>query len=231
MTFSLISLIALSGFLWPFFFSGDWYGYLLGPLAVVLIAFEFHRRRFDARVIALLAVLSATMAALRPLGAGLAGIEPMWFILIIGGAIFGSSFGFLLGICGIVASAFITSGVGPWLAYQALAAGWIGALAGLIGYRFRILSAILGAMLFGLLMDLQFWPLALGSQTQLSYSPEIGLGENVHRFLVYHFTTSMAWDIPRAILTATLVATLGKPLSVALQRAKKQMRFSELEKA
>ena len=231
MIFSLISLFALTGFLWPFFFSGNWYGYLLGPLAIALIALEFHRRRFDARMIALLAVLSATMAALRPLGAGLAGIEPMWFILIIGGAIFGPSFGFLLGILGVVASAFITSGVGPWLAYQSLAAGWIGALAGLLGYRFRIISALLGAMLFGLLMDLQFWPLVLGSQTQLSYSPDISIGENVHRFVIYHFSTSMAWDIPRAVLTASLVATLGRPLSVALRRAKRQIRFSELEKA
>lgn len=231
MSFSLISLFALSGFLWPFFFSGHWYAYLLGPIAIVLIALEVHRKRFDVRIIALLAVLAATMAALRPLGAGIAGIEPMWFILIIGGAIFGPIFGFLLGIFGIVASAFITSGVGPWLAYQALAAAWIGALAGFLGYRFKILSAVFGAMIFGLLMDLQFWPLALGSQTQLSYSPDISVGENIHRFLVYHFTTSMAWDIPRAVLTATLVATLGRPLSVALMRVKKQIRFSELEKA
>lgn len=229
MNFIAISLFALLGFLWPFIFDSSlgWYAYLLGPLAIAFIALEFRRKRFDSRTIALLAVLSATMAVLRPLGAGFAGIEPMWFILIIGGSIFGPTFGFLLGTLGIISSAFITSGIGPWLAYQALAAAWIGALAGVIGYRLRVLSAVLGAMLFGLLMDLQYWPIVLGSQSQLSYSDAISVGENIHRFLIYHFTTSMAWDIPRAILTATLVATIGKPLSLALKRAKLKMNFNE----
>lgn len=229
MNFLAISLFAALGFLWPFIFSTSigWYAYLLGPIAIALIALEFYRRRFDSRTIALLAVLAATMAALRPLGAGFAGIEPMWFILIIGAAIFGTTFGFLLGTFGIIASAFITSGIGPWLAYQTLAAAWIGALAGFVGYRARAFSAIFGALLFGLLMDLQFWPIALGSQTQLSYSSDLSVGENIHRFIIFHFTTSMAWDIPRAIVTTVLVLTLGAPLSKALLRAKKKMRVSE----
>jgi len=50
---------------------------------------------------------------LRPLGAGVAGIEPMWAVLILGGFALGPGFGFVLGSVSLFASALITGGVGP----------------------------------------------------------------------------------------------------------------------
>ena len=51
----------------------------------------------DAKAVAMLGVLAAVGAALRPLGAGTAGLEPMFFLLILGGRVFGPGFGFVLG--------------------------------------------------------------------------------------------------------------------------------------
>lgn len=225
----LSSIIAALGFLWPFLGLGraGWMLYLLAPLSFLIIGYELHRNRLRAQHLALLAVLSAVMAALRPLGTGVAGIEPMWFILIVAASIFGSRFGFLLGITGVLTSALLTSGIGPWLAYQAISAAWIGWLAGILGERLRYISALLAAFIFGALMDLQFWPFALGSQTQLSFDPELSVVTNIHRYLVYHFTTSMPWDIPRAIVTVSLIATIGSPISRALNRAKVRGTFIE----
>lgn len=191
----------------------------------MVMGYELHRKRFDAKSIALLAVLSAIMAALRPVGAGALGIEPMWFLLIIAASVYGPSFGFILGITGVLTSAFITAGFGPWLAYQAFAAGWIGILAALIPARLRWVSAIIGAELFGILMDLQFWPFALGGGTQLSFVPGASIAENLHRFFIYHFTTSMAWDVPRAITTTILVLTIGPAVARALERTQRKALF------
>ena len=223
------SLLASLGFIWPFLSLGSarWMLYLSAPLALACIGYELHRKRLSAHDLALLSVLSAVMAALRPLGTGSVGVEPMWFILIIAASVYGARFGFLLGITGVIVSALFTSGIGPWLAYQAFSAAFMGALAGAMGKRLRYFSAILAAFLFGLLMDLQFWPFALGSQTQLSYNPELSLLTNAHRFFIYHFTTSMAWDIPRAVVTVLFIAALGEPLSRALTRAQVRGRFTE----
>lgn len=225
---ALASAIGALGFFWPFFTdrNNGWFLYVSAPIALAMIALSLHRKRLDARAIALLAVLSALMAALRPLGAGALGIEPMWFLLIIAASVFGPTFGFILGITGVLTSALLTAGFGPWLAYQAFAAAWIGLLAAYIPKRWSVISAVLGAMIFGLLMDLQFWPFTFGGTTQLSYIPGAAVGDNLHRFLTYHFATSMAWDIPRAITTATLILIAGGAVSAALERVKRPVIFT-----
>ena len=132
---SATSLISATGFFWPFVSSenkSSFFFWLATPLALFLLLALIGQANLDAKSLALLAVLSAIIAALRPLGAGAAGIEPMWFLLILSSFVFGSSFGFLLGVQSMLLSAFLTGGFGPWLPYQIFAAGWIGLLAGAI---------------------------------------------------------------------------------------------------
>ena len=88
--------------------------------------------RLDAKALAMLGVLSALGAAARPLGAGTAGIETVFFLLVLGGRVFGPGFGFVLGSTTLFASALLTGGVGPWLPFQMLAASWVGLGAGLL---------------------------------------------------------------------------------------------------
>jgi energy-coupling factor transport system substrate-specific component len=228
------SLISAIGFFWPFLSSenkSSFFFWIATPLALILLLALIGQANLDAKSLALLAVLSAIIAALRPLGAGAAGIEPMWFLLILSSFVFGSSFGFLLGVQSMLLSAFLTGGFGPWLPYQIFAAGWIGLLAGLIPKvkRFQIpliaITSLFLAELFGFLMDLQFWPWAFGPKTQLSYIPGAAISENFYRFLSYHVATSMAWNVPRAIFTAILIAAVGPGVMKALQRTARKAAF------
>lgn len=236
---SIASILSAIGFVWPFFYSGDdlpktqlffWAAVFFACLLAVI---ELSNSRLDAKSVALLGVLSALICALRPLGAGAVGIEPMWFILILSARVFGSSFGFLLGLISMFTSALLTGGLGPWLGYQMFAAAWIGLAAGSLPRKVRgrneiVLLMLFGAMAagtFGFLMDLQFWPWALASNTQLSYIAGGALSENLYRFFTFHFATSMAWDIPRAIFTMALIGFTGPSVLAALRRTKTRAAF------
>ncbi len=243
----MASTISTYCFLWPFFLNAHSSAHHLNnqifslvgvPVALAVLIVEISNQRLDAKSVALLGVLAALTAALRPMGAGAVGIEPMWFILILSARVFGPAFGFILGILAMFVSAMITGGFGPWLAYQMFAAGWVGLGAGLLPQhvgRLRIrgnteivvlgLYGIFASLLFGLLMDLQFWPWALGSHTQLSYVPGASIAINTHRFLIYHFASSMAWDVPRAFVTSVLTVITGPAVLFAMRRTKRRASF------
>jgi len=190
----------------------------------------------EAKSIALLGVLAAAGAALRPLGAGTAGLEPQFFLMVLSGRVLGPGFGFVLGNISMFASALLTGGVGPWLPFQMLAMGWVCLGAGLLprpaelrGRRELWMLALYGAVsaeLYGLVMDLQGWPYILGMGTGVSFVPGAPLHANLLRFLAYHFTTAMGWDIPRSVLTAVLCLSLGAPLLHALRRASRRAAFA-----
>ena len=233
------SLFSAAGFLWPFFYVGEnlpqtqLFFWIAVAFSAVVVVLQVSSQQLDAKSIALLGVLSALIAALRPLGAGAVGIEPMWFILILSARVFGPSFGFLLGMISMFVSALLTGGIGPWLGYQVFAAAWIGLMAGFLPKATRgnreivmlIVYAIFAAQVFGILMDLQFWPWALGGDTQLSYQAGAAISENLQRFIAFHFISSMAWDIPRAVLTSVLIVITGPAVLSALRRTQLKASF------
>jgi energy-coupling factor transport system substrate-specific component len=237
---SIASLFSIAGFVWPFFYQGDdlprtqIFFWIAIMAALVLVVVEISSSHLDAKSVALLGVLTALISALRPLGAGAVGIEPMWFVLILSARVFGASFGFLLGIISMFASALLTGGIGPWLGYQMFAAAWIGMAAGFLpknvaGKGEIAILVVFGAFaagIFGIFMDLQFWPWALGGNTQLSYIPGGSISENVSRFITFHFASAMAWDIPRAIFTCALISFTGPSVLAALRRTYTRAAFS-----
>ena len=240
LTLALTSIFAFTGFTWPFFAPdktsahlAQYFFWIALPIAFLLLIAQLSDSSLDAKSVALLGMLAALLAALRPLGAGAVGLEPMWFLLILAARVFGGAFGFLLGILGMFASALFTGGIGPWLSYQLFAAGLIGLFAGSVAKNLRgrseisilILISIVSSLAYGTLMDLQFWPWALGADTQLSYIPGGGASENLSRFITFHFLSSMAWDIPRAALTSVLVIASGPAVLSALRRSKNRAAF------
>lgn len=244
---ALLSLVTL-GFLWPFFVPTDeiadkasWFFLAASPLTLLLVIVLVTQEELGSKQIALLGILTALIAALRPLGIGAIGIEPMWFALIIASRAMGPTFGFLLGTLSMGLSALLTGGIGPWLSYQVFAAALIGWGTTLIPSKLRgyrevaalVLYGILACAFFGIAMDLQFWPWTLGPGTELSYQPGAAFSENLDRFLTYHFISALAWDIPRAILTSVLLLIAARPMLVALRRADETTRFvthAEMEK-
>ena len=206
---------------------------LLLPAVVLVVLAEVSEGGIDARVLAMLGVLSAVNAMLRMVSAGLAGVEFVFFLLVLAGRVFGPGFGFVLGCTSLFASALMTGGVGPWLPYQMLVSAWVGLGAGLLPRRVRgrteivmlVAYGVLAAYAFGLLMNLSGWPYALGisapgSGDSLSFVAGAPLAENLHRFAVYSLLTSTgSWDTGRAITNAVAIALLGPAVLATLRRA------------
>jgi len=237
------SVIGLLAFLWPFLITSEsalatqsshvpWLFALIMVLVLAITFSEFIHANIDAKAIALLGILAAVITALRPLGAGLAGIEPIWVILILGGRAMGPAFGFVLGTVSLAASAVVTGGVGPWLPFQMIAAGWVGLGAGLlprakgrgeigllVGY------AVVACITYGFVMNLWFWPFTSSLPPQLAFDPGAGLAVNLAHWWRFTIATSLGFDIPRAALAAILILVAGRPILDALRRAARRARF------
>lgn len=212
------------------------------PVLVLLVVAQLSDGGLGASSLAMLGVLSAVNAALRPFGAGTAGIELVFFLLILAGRVFGPGFGFMLGVTSLFASALLTAGVGPWLPFQMLAAAWVGMGAGLLPRRIAgrpirgiaeiiLLAAygILAAYAYGILMNLSYWPFLVGVGFEtpgLAFVPGAAVGENLHRFVVFTLISSTAgWDTGRAITNAVAIVGLGPAVLVVLRRAARRARF------
>ena len=105
------------------------------PVVIAVVLAELSEGGIDSRVLAILGVLAAVNALLRVLSAGTAGVELVFFLLILAGRVFGPGFGFVLGVTSLFASALMTAGVGPWLPFQMVCAAWVGMGAGLLPRR------------------------------------------------------------------------------------------------
>ncbi|MFD9906923.1 ECF transporter S component [Streptomyces sp. NPDC059063] len=243
---ALVSAVGVVAFGWPLFAGADsglsahaqdapWLFAALLPLLLGVVVATISDSGADAKAIAMLGVLAAAGAALRPLSAGTAGIEPMFFLMVLSGRVLGPGFGFVLGAVSMFASALLTGGVGPWMPFQMLAMGWVCMGAGLLPgadiVRGRRELALLGgygavsSVLYGTVMNLQGWPYVAGLATGVSFVPGDAVGDNLGRFIAYCLATSLGWDLPRAVLTVVLSLALGPSVLKALRRATRRAAF------
>lgn len=241
---TLVTLVGIMAFGWPFLADPNsmavahsqdapWLFAALLPLILAVVLAQVSDGGLDAKGIAMLGVLAAVGTALRPLGTGIAGFEPVFIILALGGRAMGRGFGFALGAITMFASATITGGVGPWLPYQMLAAGWFGFGAGCLPARMRGRAEVfvlgvygaIAALIYGLLLNLQFWPWAVGLGSAISYVPGAPLIQNLQHWILFDITTSLGFDIPRAVITFVLILILGRPVLYALRRATRRAAF------
>ena len=206
------------------------------PIVIAVVLAEVSEGGMDPRVLAILGVLSALNAILRGISAGTAGVELVFFLLILAGRVFGPGFGFVLGCTSLFASALMTAGVGPWLPFQMLVSAWVGMGAGLLPRRVTgraeiallVGYGVLAAYAFGLLMNLSTWPFALGiavpgHEGTLSYVPGAPLLENLQRFGVYTLLTSTgSFDTGRALTNSVALVVLGPAVLTTLRRASRR---------
>lgn len=205
---------------------------LLLPLLLAVVLAQLTEGGLDAKTVAMLGVLTAVGAALRPLGTGIAGFEPVFFLLVLAGRAYGPGFGFVLGATTLFTSALLTAGVGPWLPFQMLGAAWVATGAGLLPRAHgRAELALLAAyaavagLAYGLALNLSFWPFVIGAESSIAFVAGDPIVDNLVRFLTFSLATSLAFDIPRAVLTATLVLVTGRPILRALRRAGRRAAF------
>jgi len=238
------SVIGVVAFAWPLLadpsgsagtaHSADapWLLAVLLPLLLCVVLAELAEGALDAKSVALLGVLAACGAALRLPSGGVAGFEPVFFLLIPAGRVLGRGFGFVLGALTLFVSALLTGGVGPWLPFQMLGAAWMGFFAGCLPpARGRaevwMLAAygVVAALAYGLLLNLSFWPYVAGGDSALSFVQGAGLTENLRHFWAFHLATSLGFDIPRAVFTGAFILVAGRPILGALRRASRRAAF------
>ncbi|HRW41928.1 MAG TPA: ECF transporter S component [Microthrixaceae bacterium] len=250
---SLVLAVASVGglvmFLWPLLVSPpDEVGHvtdapfvfaLILPVVIAVVLSELHSGGIDTKALAMLGVLTAIGAALRPMGAGVAGLETVFFLLVLAGRVYGAGFGFVLGTTTMFTSAILTGGIGPWLPFQMMASGWVGLGAGLLpdsiagrALRGRTEIAVLAlygavaAYAYGFLMNMWFWPFAIGAGTELSFVAGAPVVENLHRFVLFTLATStLGWDTGRAITNVVAVVLLGPIVLTTLRRSVRRAAF------
>ncbi len=246
------SLIGLAGFLYPFLLPAGEIATseteahaTLAPLlfavvtgislvAMMVTIAEDHGGVARSKTVALLGVLVALDATLRLVPSFL-GASPIFLLIMLVGAVFGSSIGFQMGTLTILFSAFLTGGIGPWLPFQMLVAGWIGLTAGWLprtsSPRVRVgILTVFGAiwgLAFGLLMNLWFWPFSApgaGAESSLYWVPGTGALDTLERYGRFYLVTSLGFDLFRAAGNVALVLLLGGPMLRLLERYRQ--RFS-----
>ena len=207
-------------------------------LSLIALVMELGGKSIGAKTVALLGVLVALASVLRFLEVAFpmpGGFSPLFAFIILAGYVFGSRFGFLMGVFTLLTSALITGGVGPWLPYQMFAAGWVGLTAGWLPrntqYAMHNTQTLLLAtfafvwgLLYGAIMNLYFWPFAVGPTGQ-SWQPGIGLGEAVARYAAFYAVTSLGWDLMRAVGNAALILLLGRPVVGVFARFQRRFHF------
>ena len=206
----------------------------LMPIIIVLTLVEFATGDIGSRQLAILGVMTAINAVVRLLGAGTAGIETAFFLIIIGAYVFRSGFGFILGSTSILVSALLGAGVGPWLPFQMMAAGLVGLGAGTLP-RFKnkfgelatlVIYAVIASFIYGALMTLWNWPFLAGSESSVAYKAGAGLVSNLGRFLNYEIVSGgLLWDAGRAITTSALILLTAPALLATLKRAANRAGF------
>ena len=240
---ALASALGLVAFGWPFLVHTDgaenlahaadapWIFVMLLPLLLAIVLAELAEGVLDTKAVALLGVLAACGTALR-LPSGVTGFEPVFFLLIPAGRVLGKGFGFVLGALTLFASALLTGGVGPWLPFQMIGAAWVGFGAGCLpkasGRRELAMLAAYGfvaGLAYGFLLNLWFWPIGSSAGSQVSYVEGARLAENLRRYWAFYLTTSLGWDLPRAIGNALLVLVAGRPVINALRRVSRRAAF------
>ena len=237
----VVSLAGLALFAWPFAGSGlpdntpAWA--LMLACVGALFAVEAGTRQLDTRAIALLAAIAAIDAALRlAVIVGIGGFNPIFFLVLCAGYVFGPTFGFMAGALSILVSALLGGGVGPWVPYQVFAAGWVGVAAGAVGHwrgespRARdvaLLAAtgVITGYLFGALMDVTDWvPVYRGNPT-LGWMPGMTPNTALLHFARYYALTSFGYDTFRAAGNGIMVIALGAPVLDALTRFRSRLTF------
>jgi energy-coupling factor transport system substrate-specific component len=236
--YATLTALGLSAFVYPFFLpsialadrahSGDapLWSAVIGVAVVVIFAIELQQRTMNSATVAVLGVLAAMCALMRLLDLP-GGGSGIFFLVILAGAAFGARFGLLLGLTSMALSAILVGGLGPWLPFQMLALGWVGAASGMIGARLDLerRSAIvvlavfgwLASFAYGALMNLWFWPFQQDGGA-LSWSPDLGFAQTVTHYVRFYMTTSFAWDAAGAFANAVLIVATGAAVLHVLSR-------------
>lgn len=237
--YALMVAVGLAAFLYPFWLpaaslpdqahAGDapLVAAVAGVLVVGAVLMELRAGTMTGITVALLGVLSAMGGLLRLLDLP-GGGSGIFFLVLLAAAAFGPRFGLLLGMLSMAVSAVVTGGIGPWLPFQMICLGWLGAGAGFVGRGTRRLPerlevAVLATygwasgFVFGAVMNLWFWPFQVG-EGELAWNPSLGVRDTLVHYWRFYVATSLGWDAAGAIANAVVIALCGGAVLASLRR-------------
>ncbi len=235
----VITAVGLAAYLYPFWLPAEstpegahralapLIAAVLVGLMVVAVGLEIRVGRMNGATVALGGVLAASAGLLRLLDLP-GGGSGMFFLVILAGAAFGPRFGLLLGMSAMAISALLTGGMGPWLPFQMLGLGWMGASSGFVGQLSTrwstraevVFLAVFGwvwGFVYGAVLNLWAWPFTIG-EGPLSWHPDLSVGETLEHYRSFYATTSLAWDAAGALANAVLILVLGAPILASMRR-------------
>lgn len=179
-----------------------------GLLLSLALAYEKHGP--NARETAVAAGLAALAAAGRVPFAVLPGVQPVTFICLLTGMVFGARTGFTVGAVAAALSNFAL-GQGPWTPWQMLGWGLAGATAGWLrgplartGRPGLAVFGVFWGYAFGLIVNIWVW-------TTSFYPPDL-------RALLAVEATGLAFDTAHAAGNAVFALLLGKEARRVLER-------------
>ena len=242
-TVTVVAVVGLFAFLWPFLVPAEvaishgndapwFFAVLIALLAVVCLA-EVSAGRLDAKTVAVLGVAAAAGGAMRLLSAGTAGLEPMFFVVIVAGRVLGPGVGFVSGSLAVTTGALLTGGVGPWLPFQMICAGGIGLGAGLLpvaaggrAERWVVAAyALVTGLAFGLFMNLWFWPfLGANAPSGMGFVPGAPVSEPLALRPLLPRDLARVGPAP-GVLNAVVVVVAGPALLRVFRRASRRAAF------
>ncbi|NPV73675.1 MAG: ECF transporter S component [Pelotomaculum sp.] len=189
-------------------------------IAIVFLYWGFERSAISSREIAVIAVLGTVAAVGRVPFAALFNIQPVTFLTIITGYVFGARAGFMVGSTAAVVSNFFL-GQGPWTPWQMFTWGLAGSSAALFGAVFPQVGRWgMAAFLFtwgyiyGWIMNLWFW-------TAFIYPL------NLQSFLTT-YAASFWFDTCHALGNVFFYFFCGTGVVKILKRTKKKLEVSYL---
>ena len=187
----------------------------LGLLALGFLPFflRFERRRPSARLIAVLAALSALAIAGRAAFFMLPQCKPVLAIVILAGVALGGESGFVVG-CVTMLLSNLLFGQGPWTPYQMFAMGLCGALAGILA-RCRVLPPRRGVLcVFGAVCAVVIYGGIMNPVSALLWGAE-ALNKTV---LLSYYLSGLPMDLIHAAATGIFLWVLAPTILGQLSR-------------
>lgn len=238
--FILINIASIAIFFLPLFFSVSSTNIqdLLAPISILLITLSAvgcllaAHSRMTSRALITLSAIACAFGVLGKLLDLPAGGSALFFVVIVSGFALGSGFGQFVGMSSIFVSALLTGGVGPWLGYQSIAMGLVGAAAGLMSplilkniekqskignFTFLILcgySGLLG-LLYGFIANWWSWPF-LDYGKNLSFGYENSIALNMEHYINFYLRTSLWWDLWAFGTNILIMILIGRHIISAL---------------
>ena len=202
------------------------------PIIVAVVLAEMSAGGIDAKAVAMLGILTALGAILRPLGAGLGGHRDRVPAAHPRRAGVRARVRVRARLHHVVRLGAAHRRGGPVAAVPDArrlmgrdGAGLLPRLGGRAEVAMLAAYGGVSAFVFGVLMNLWSWPFVLGTGTELSFVPGDPLVDNLRRFVGYSLATSLGWEVGRAVTNIVLIALVGSAVLGALRRADRRFAF------